>query len=186
MASSRNRVGFWSSSKTKVLDDRTFAFKGWRMLDQEGDERDWVLGETRPWVIGFYDKDLEDIRWSPMMDLTLISGAPTKKTVKPEPKIATVDDNGGYSVSYPFTAIDGGEECTLGTQCNGWSLTGTYEVKTPAANKSSIVLEVQVVPPASFKFNLRHRFGVTWTIEYADGRVESFIAYYVPGKGKFV
>ena len=60
-----------------------------------------------------------------------------------------------------------------------------YEVKTGGEGKSSILLEVKVVPPPSFNFNLKHRFGVTWSVEYADGKIESFIAYYMPRKGKF-
>ena len=55
-----------------------------------------------------------------------------------------------------------------------------YEVKTGGEGKSSILLEVKVVPPPSFNFNLKHRFGVTWSVEYADGKIESFIAYYMP------
>jgi hypothetical protein len=181
MSSFKDYKDFWSNTKTRVIDDRTLAVKAWRMLDQEGEDRDFVLGETRPWVIGFYDRKLPDTRWSAMMDLTLISGAPTQKqTAKPSvtPKEATIDDEGVYSLNYPFTAIDGKKDCTVGTQCSGWTLTGEYEVSTTQEGESSISVEVKVTPPKSFKFNLRHRFGVTWSLEYADSKIESFIAYY--------
>jgi len=153
-------------------------------LNQPGKERDFILGTTRPWVIGFFDTEFGDTVWSPYMDFVLDSGAPTKPVVKKK-GIATVKD-GVHVTKYNYVGIDPRKKCKHGTRCDGWSVTGTYKVKTPEKNKSYIELEVVVKPPKGFKFNLRHRFGVSWSVEYAKDKTESFIAYYNPKKKEYL
>lgn len=153
-------------------------------MNQPGKERDFILGTTRPWIIGFFDTQFGDTIWSPYMDFVLDSGAPTKPVKKKKGK--AVVKEGVHITKYNYVGIDPRKKCQHGTRCDGWSVTGNYQVKTPAKNKSYIELEVVVKPPKGFKFNLRHRFGVSWSVEYAKDKTESFIAYYNPKKKEYM
>jgi len=129
------------------------------------DEPTFYLGTTRPWMVGFIDKDYDKRTWSNPMQLVLDSCYPINR---PEKLWATEDyfnAQYGYKQKMP----------------NSLDLSGQYTIRTTKKTmRSKLEIENKIKLPFDVDFN--KKFGIVVGVDFARGKTEAMAAIWNPKK----
>lgn len=122
--------------KTEIIGDRDIRIEARRNFFAPGfdESRSFELDDSRDWVVGFFDISSQAAMFSDVMTLNFDNGF--------------VRDT-SFEETYDFVAIPEGDDgpCHTMSNCHGWSLDGSYNVKTNMEGESSLRVEAYVHSP---------------------------------------
>jgi hypothetical protein len=121
--------GLWEVISIEIIGDYDIKIAAIRNFESGIDQaRDFRLGQTKDWVVGFFDMTGQTSAFSDTLQLNFDDG------------IAREHE---YTIKTPFVAIPEGEDgpCHKLSNCLGWSVDGEYTVATNFEGQSSLEVE---------------------------------------------
>lgn len=119
------------------------------------------MGDTKKWIIGFFDSMSGAGAFSQEMDM---------KLSPPEPKK-------DYKKTSNFPSIGAHNFCGENSKCKGWSMHANYTVETDADGKSSLEVAATVTSPK--KLRKTSIFGAGWALEAGKKLTEGYITMWM-------